>query len=140
MCTIMCYTGTDIKFEKFEEALQRTETRGPDMTRFLHLKSGIMGFQRLSIMDLSPSGMQPFTNNTDAAICNGEIYGFRAIKDNLISKGYKFISNSDCEILLPMYYEYGVEMFSKLDAEFATVIYDSKNMKPSKLRKWDLKF
>ena len=81
MCTIMCYTGTDIKFEKFEEALQRTETRGPDMTRFLHLKSGIMGFQRLSIMDLSHSGMQPFTNNNDAAICNGEIYGFRAIKD-----------------------------------------------------------
>ena len=126
MCTIMCYTGTDIKFEKFEEALQRTETRGPDMTRFLHLKSGIMGFQRLSIMDLSHSGMQPFTNNNDAAICNGEIYGFRAIKDNLISKGYKFISNSDCEILLPMYYEYGLDMFSKLDAEFATVIYDSK--------------
>lgn len=126
MCTIMCYIGKDIKFEDFEVALQKTETRGPDMTKFLHLPSGIMGFQRLSIMDLTPSGMQPFTNNNDADICNGEIYGFRTIKDNLISKGYSFNSNSDCEILLPMDYEYGLDMFSKLDAEFSTVIYDGK--------------
>lgn len=126
MCTIMCYTGKDIKFEDFEDALQRTETRGPDMRRLLHLPSGVMGFQRLSIMDLSSSGMQPFTNNNDAVICNGEIYDFRIIKDNLISKGYIFNSDSDCEILLPMYYEYGLNMFSKLDAEFATVIYDGK--------------
>lgn len=126
MCTIMCYTGNDMKHEKFAEALQKTESRGPDMTEILTLPSGILGFQRLSIMDLSFSGMQPFTRNNDASICNGEIYGFRKIKKNLISKGYNFISNSDCEILLPMYYEYGLNMFSKLDAEFATVIYDGK--------------
>ncbi|WP_406543561.1 asparagine synthase B [Clostridium ljungdahlii] len=126
MCTIMCYTGTDMKHEKFAEALQRTESRGPDMTEILTLPSGILGFQRLSIMDLSFSGMQPFTRKTDAAICNGEIYGFRKIKEELIKKGHKFISDSDCEILLPMYYEYGLDMFSKLDAEFATIIYDGK--------------
>ena len=124
MCTIMCYAGKDIEMEKFEEALKRTESRGPDMTKILTLPSGIFGFQRLSIMDLSASGMQPFTNNKDAAICNGEIYGFREIKKELIKKGYSFNSESDCEILLPMYYEYGLDMFSKLDAEFATVIYD----------------
>ncbi|CAB1244725.1 asparagine synthase B [Clostridium sp. MT-14] len=126
MCTIMCYTGTDIKYEKFAKALQRTESRGPDMMEILTLPSGILGFQRLSIMDLSFSGMQPFTRKMDAVICNGEIYGFRKIKKELIKRGYKFISNSDCEILLPMYYEYGLDMFSKLDAEFATVIYDGK--------------
>lgn len=126
MCTIMCYTGTDVKHDKFADALQRTESRGPDMTEILTLPSGILGFQRLSIMDLSFSGMQPFTRNTDASICNGEIYGFREIKKELIKKGHKFISDSDCEILLPMYYEYGLDMFSKLDAEFATVIYDGK--------------
>jgi len=112
MCTIMCYTGIDMKHEKFAEALQRTETRGPDMTEILTLPSGILGFQRLSIMDLSFSGMQPFTRNTDASICNGEIFGFREIKKDLIKKGHKFISESDCEILLPMYYEYGLDMFS----------------------------
>ncbi|GAA0742693.1 asparagine synthase B [Clostridium oceanicum] len=126
MCTIMCYTGTDMKHEKFADALQRTESRGPDMTEILTLPSGILGFQRLSIMDLSFSGMQPFTRNIDASICNGEIYGFREVKKELIEKGHKFISDSDCEILLPMYYEYGLDMFSKLDAEFATVIYDGK--------------
>ncbi|MCF0146780.1 MAG: asparagine synthase B [Clostridium sp.] len=126
MCTIMCYTGKDMEIKKFEGALKRTESRGPDMTKILTLPSGIFGFQRLSIMDLSNSGMQPFTNNKDAAICNGEIYGFREMKKDLIRKGYKFHSDSDCEILLPMYYEYGLDMFSKLDAEFATVIYDGE--------------
>ncbi|MBU3103368.1 asparagine synthase B [Clostridium gasigenes] len=126
MCTIMSYTGTDMKHEKFAEALQRTESRGPDMTEILTLPSGILGFQRLSIMDLSFSGMQPFTRNTDASICNGEIYGFREIKKELTKKGHKFISDSDCEVLLPMYHEYGLDMFSKLDAEYATVIYDGK--------------
>ena len=126
MCTIMCYAGKDIEMKEFEGALKRTESRGPDMTKILMLPSGILGFQRLSIMDLSNSGMQPFTNNKDAAICNGEIYGFREIKKDLIKKGYNFNSDSDCEILLPMYYEYGLDMFSKLDAEFATVIYDGE--------------
>ena len=126
MCSIMCYTGTDIQIEIFAEALQRTKLRGPDMTDILTLPSGILGFQRLAIMDLSFSGMQPFKNQTDAVICNGEIYGFREIKEDLVKRGYKFTSNSDCEILLPMYYEFGLSMFSKLDAEFATIIYDGK--------------
>ena len=126
MCTIMCYAGKDIEIEKFQEALKRTESRGPDMTMILPLPSGVFGFQRLSIMDLSTSGMQPFTNKKDAVICNGEIYGFREIKKKLIKKGYNFVSDSDCEILLPMYYEYGLDMFSKLDAEFATIIYDGE--------------
>lgn len=126
MCTIMCYAGKDIEMEKFEEALKRTESRGPDMTKILTLPSGVFGFQRLSIMDLSNSGMQPFTNKKDAVICNGEIYGFREIKKKLMKKGYNFVSDSDCEILLPMYYEYGLDMFSKLDAEFATIIYDGE--------------
>ena len=126
MCTIMCYTGTDMKHEKFAGALQRTESRGPDMTEILTLPSGILGFQRLAIMDLSFGGMQPFTRYTDASICNGEIYGFREIKKELMEKGYKFISESDCEVLLPMYHEYGLDMFAKLDAEYATVIYDGK--------------
>lgn len=126
MCTIMCYTGTDMRHEKFAEALQRTESRGPDMTEILTLPSGILGFQRLSIMDLSFSGMQPYTRKTDASICNGEIYGFRELKKELIEKGHQFISDCDCEILLPMYYEYGLDMFSKLDAEYAAIIYDGK--------------
>ena len=44
----------------------------------------------------------------------------------MIKKGYTFASDSDCEILLPMYFEYGTELFSRLDAEFACVIYDGR--------------
>ena len=58
-------------------------------------------------------------------VCNGEIYGFRKIKEDLISKGYTFKSDSDCEILLPMYELYGTEMFKMLDAEYVLVIYDA---------------
>ena len=70
--------------------------------------------------------MQPFELNGNYAVCNGEIYGFRKIKEGLITKGYSFRSDSDCEILLPMYKEYGTEMFKMLDAEYACIIYDGK--------------
>ena len=52
-------------------------------------------------------------------VCNGELYGFRPVKKALEDKGYVFHSDSDCEILLPLYEEYGTDMFAMLDAEFA---------------------
>ena len=77
-------------------------------------------------MGLTDEGMQPFSLDGDLCVCNGELYGFAAERDRLRSLGYEFKSDSDCEIILPMYREYGVETFAKLDAEFACVIYDSK--------------
>src|SRR5699024_2532928 len=58
-------------------------------------------------------------------VCNGELYGFRKMKKQLEEKGYRFQSGSDCELLLPLWREYGTEMFSLLDAEFALVLYDA---------------
>ena len=86
------------------------------MTRMLPLNPGFLGFHRLSIMGLDESGMQPFTSGKRAVVCNGEIYGFRPLRKELEQKGYTFSSNSDCEILLPLYEQYGVDMFAKLDA------------------------
>ncbi|MGE5606626.1 MAG: asparagine synthase B, partial [Bacteroidota bacterium] len=123
MCSIMGYTGTAISFNKFKECFDRTISRGPDMTRIVEMKKGILGFHRLAIMDLHESGMQPFTLNGNYLVCNGEIYGFRSIKRALAME-YNFKSDSDCEILLPMYEKYGLGMFEKLDAEFALIIYD----------------
>ena len=60
------------------------------------------------------------------AVCNGELYGFEAQKQKLMQKGYAFHSGSDCEILLPLYREYGTEMFAMLDAEFACIIFDGR--------------
>ena len=104
----------------------RTRSRGPDMSQILETPSGWLCFHRLAIMGLTEAGMQPFELDGDYVVCNGEIYGFRPLKRQLTEKGYSFRSGSDCEILLPLYREYGLEMFAKLDAEFALIIYDSK--------------
>ena len=105
MCTIMASTGSTISPEEFETAFARTKYRGPDDTRIEANPNGIMGFHRLSIMGLTPEGMQPFTMNGWKVVCNGEVYGFEKIKRELIEKGYTFMSGSDCEILLPMFFE-----------------------------------
>ena len=87
MCTIMASTGGSISREEFETAFARTKYRGPDDTRIVTNTKGIMGFHRLSIMGLTPEGMQPFEMNGWKVICNGEIYGFEIIKRELIEKG-----------------------------------------------------
>ena len=77
-------------------------------------------------MGPEPAGMQPFTSpDGSAVVCNGELYGFRKQKRALEAKGYTFASGSDCELLLPLWREQGVEMFAGLDAEFALVLYDA---------------
>lgn len=125
MCSIMGYTGSGLTFAEFKKGFDMTVSRGPDMSRTLELPHGYLGFHRLAIMGLTPEGMQPFTLGEDRLVCNGEIYGFRKIKEEL-EKEYTFQSDSDCEILLPMYEKYGVDMFAMLDAEYALIIYDAK--------------
>ncbi|MBR3421899.1 MAG: asparagine synthase B [Ruminococcus sp.] len=125
MCTIMAYCGVSGGTGKVMEGLKATVSRGPDDQRIYKVPDGILGFQRLSIMGLTPEGMQPFELDGDFAVCNGELYGFRPLREKLIKMGYVFRSDSDCEIILPLYREYGADMFAMLDAEFACVIYDS---------------
>ena len=126
MCSIIGYCGSVADGDALTKGFYKTKSRGPDDTRTTEAGKGLLGVHRLSIMGLTPSGMQPFEKNGCLAVCNGELYGFEAERQKLIKKGYTFESNSDCEIILPMYFEYGVEMFSKLDAEFACVIYDKR--------------
>ena len=125
MCGIMAYCGK-CDLSDFEKGFGKTLSRGPDMSKTVKVGDGVFGFHRLSIMGLHEEGMQPFELDGSYAVCNGEIYGFKKLKDDLIGKGYKFVSDSDCEILLPLYREYGVKMFAMLDAEYACVIYDGK--------------
>ena len=129
MCSIMGYEGKLISEEDFKKGFNMTISRGPDMSRIQKLDEGCLAFHRLAIMGLNESGMQPFKLNNSFIVCNGEIYGFRKLKDELLAKGYTFNSESDCEILLPLYKEYGTEMFKMLDAEYALIIYDGENKK-----------
>ena len=126
MCCVMGYTGHDLSAAKFKDYLLRTVMRGPDDQRVVEGPFGLMGFGRLAIMGLTPEGMQPFYRGADCVVCNGELYGFRFEKEILKRRGYKFQSDCDCEILLPLYYEYGLDMFRHLDAEFALILYDSR--------------
>ena len=125
MCSIMGYCGRGAAFDVFQKGFQRTVSRGPDDSRIVDTGNGLLGFHRLSIMGLTPSGMQPFELDGSYVVCNGEIYGFEKLKEQLSGK-YTFRSDSDCEILLPMYREYGTDMFAMLDAEFACILYDGE--------------
>ena len=147
MCGILGFCGKEGDFKTIQNALSKTRSRGPDMSRIVNTGNGWLGFNRLSIMGITESGMQPFvyakkrvldvSRLSEGAegweapedaklllVCNGEIYGFRSIRQDLMGKGYHFISESDCEILPPLYEKYGTGMFSMLDAEFALVMYD----------------
>jgi asparagine synthase (glutamine-hydrolysing) len=126
MCGIIVSTDYLVDLEKFKVGFEKIDSRGPDSERLEINDYGVVGFKRLSIMGLQESGMQPFHLGKSLVVCNGEIYGYKPIKEEL-SKEYKFASGSDCEIILPLYQKYGVEMFRKLDAEFAMVIYDGEN-------------
>ena len=126
MCSIIGYTGSPEDMTAFETGFQKTKSRGPDDSRVIDTGNGLLGFHRLSIMGLTPSGMQPFSLNGSYVVCNGELYGFEKEREKLKAKGYTFESDSDCEIILPMYFEYGTDMFRKLDAEFAMVLYDGR--------------
>ena len=126
MCSIMGYCGPKPLPDAFLRGFSETVSRGPDMHRILDLGAGTLAFHRLSIMGLTETGMQPFLRDGSAVVCNGELYGFQKTKQALKDRGYTFESDSDCEILLPLYFEYGTEMFSMLDAEFALILYDGK--------------
>lgn len=121
----MGYCESGVSIAAFKQGFDRTVSRGPDDTRIVDTGKGLLGFHRLAIMGLDESGMQPFALGKNYAVCNGEIYGFEKIREKLAGR-YAFKSDSDCEILLPLYEEYGVETFAKLDAEFACILYDGE--------------
>jgi asparagine synthase (glutamine-hydrolysing) len=123
MCSILGLTSKPVTKEELMPFFDETISRGPDMSRLVETPSGFLGFHRLAIMGLNEEGMQPFQLNGDLSVCNGEIYGFRRLKLELSEK-YKFKSESDCEVILPLYHKYGLDMFKYLGSEFALIIYD----------------
>lgn len=126
MCSIIGFEKKEKNLELIAKAFAKSDSRGPDGTRFYEEKDILLGFKRLAIMGLTIEGMQPFQLENNAVVCNGEIYGFDKFRSELKKKGYAFRSDSDCEVLLPLYKEYGCAMFAMLDAEFACILYDGK--------------
>ncbi|WP_139421634.1 asparagine synthase (glutamine-hydrolyzing) [Chryseobacterium mulctrae] len=90
-----------------------------------------LGFRRLSIVDLSEKGHQPMLSDDEKITItfNGEIYNFKKIRKELESLGYLFKSNSDTEVILKSYEEWGTEMFPRFDGMFAIALVDLEKQK-----------
>lgn len=86
-----------------------------------------LGHRRLSLLDLSPSGRQPLSNEngTIQVVVNGEIYNYKEIKRDLELKGHRFSSNSDSEVIVHGYEEWGVNVLQKLKGMFAFGLWDN---------------
>ena len=101
--------------------------RGPDGMEIYTTNNLGMGFARLSIIDIK-TGMQPLFNEdrTIVMVCNGEIFNYLDIKRQLKMRGHVFQTKTDVEVLIHLYEDYGTEMFSHLNGQFAFAIYDQK--------------
>lgn len=90
-----------------------------------------LGFRRLSILDLSEKGHQPMLSENEKIVItfNGEIYNFKILRKELEDLGYHFQSQSDTEVILTSYREWGTSMFVKLDGMFAICIVDLEQQK-----------
>lgn len=99
--------------------------RGPDAAgQWVNGNLGV-GFRRLSIIDLSARGNQPFVNKAGSVlVCNGEIYNANRLREDLLARGHRFTSASDCETALHAYAEYGLSFVDHLDGMFALAIVD----------------
>ncbi|MGB3921688.1 MAG: asparagine synthase (glutamine-hydrolyzing) [Minisyncoccia bacterium] len=128
MCGITGFAGPGDR-ETLERMLEAIRHRGPDDSGiFLNNEVGL-AHARLSIIDLSPTGHQPMfaPDESMALIFNGEIYNFRALREELEkTKKYHFRGTSDTEVIINLYLEFGEKVFEKLNGMFAIALYDFK--------------
>lgn len=112
------------------------EHRGPD-DQGLFIENNIgLGHRRLSILDVSKAGHQPFLseNGRYVMVYNGEIYNFKDFYPELKSNGFDIKTNSDTEVLLKLFELYGTKMLNRLNGMFAFVIWDKKEKKLTAIR------
>lgn len=115
--------------EILEPTVKRMHHRGPD-DNGIHCEKNVgLGFVRLAILDLSLAGHQPMTSKEGryTIVFNGEIYNYIELRDELIKKGHTFKSNSDTEVLLQLYVEYGEAFLDKLNGMFSFIILNNEN-------------
>ncbi len=129
MCGILLLVGKKPTLVSPYTPLGKLVARGPEGSRVVDLSGAVMGFTRLAINGLSDAGMQPMNLGGTHWMCNGEIYNWKSLQ---IEHGFTHLaSNSDCEILGPLYSVYSGNLtsyFRSLDGVFALSIVDlSKN-------------
>jgi len=130
MCGILGIYGDGLQpytHQVVDTMLSSLSFRGPDERGSYYTPQCILGHTRLSIIDLS-SGQQPMRDDVHdlTIVFNGEIYNFRELKSTFQKKGHHFKTNSDTEVILKSYIEYGDECPKYLDGMFAFAIWDNK--------------
>ena len=131
MCGIVGFTNkindSDAVLGKM---MDRIRHRGPDAEGKYIDEDIALGHRRLSIIDISSQGDQPIFNEDGSLVIvfNGEIYNYKEIREKLVSSGHTFKTNTDTEVLIHGYEEYGEKLLDKLRGMFSFVIWD-KNKK-----------
>lgn len=125
MCGILGGTIRDWDYQKGIESIKH---RGPDDGRIETVDGVTLAFVRLAVQDLTAAGMQPMQSGDGQVflVFNGEIYGYEAVRDEL-KKKYVFHGNSDTEVILNAYLEWGNSFIEKIDGMFAIAIYDRRS-------------
>ncbi len=142
ICGIIKFDSTLVESEKIQKMMKVMKHRGPDDEGiFIEDKTGL-GFVRLSIIDLSPLGHQPMFSTVNGRlnygmadwmnggrfviVYNGEVYNYIELRDELEAKGYRFLSNTDSEVVLNSYIEWGENCLHKFNGMWAFALYDRK--------------
>lgn len=127
MCGIVGFTNfIDNSNKIIGEMMDKIRHRGPDAEGKYVDENIALGHRRLSIIDVSSSGDQPIFNEDGSMIIifNGEIYNYHEIREKLVGAGHIFKTNTDTEVLLHGYEEYGEKLLNMLRGMFAFVIWD----------------
>ena len=142
MCGItgFCDFNRKLTKEQLHTANETLHHRGPDSgaTTFLEAPNANIGLghRRLSIMDVSSNGNQPMYSDDKSVviILNGEVYNFKEIREELIALGYKFHSDSDTEVVIKAYQQFGMDSVNRFIGMFAYALYDIKKQQVFLLR------
>jgi asparagine synthase (glutamine-hydrolysing) len=132
MCGFVGFADTNFRIDKATTINKMMDTiihRGPDSGGVFTDDRVAFGFRRLSIIDLRDEASQPMFNEDKSLVLifNGEIYNYQELREDLVKKGHTFHSQTDSEVLIHGYEEYGVELLQKLRGMFAFSIWDAKN-------------
>jgi asparagine synthase (glutamine-hydrolysing) len=126
ICGIINFDNSPVERIQIAQMMQAMKHRGPD-DEGVYVKDNVgLGFVRLSILDLSISGHQPMLDDSGKFLIlfNGEVYNFIEIRDILKNKGYQFRSNTDTEVVLKSYLEWGEDCLNHFNGMWAFVIHN----------------
>lgn len=124
MRPIMGFCGTCSDITDFTKGLMQAAPRGHGESRIVDVGCGLLGYRRRASGEHPAVELQPLTLDGSCAVCSGDFVSYGGLRAGLQARGYTFRSRCDCELLLPLYREYGVNMFGMLNGEFAVILFD----------------